>query len=170
MASGKTAVGRRLSVRLGRPFVDLDELIERREGRTIERIFADEGEEAFRRIERETLSGLAFDRPSVIATGGGTFIDADNRRVLSELGVVVCLAVGFDTILQRVARKSTRPLAKGPDAAARLRSLWVQRMDAYRKADILVEIDDLSIDQSVTRVVASLEPRLRKPAGGTGSL
>lgn len=167
MATGKTAVGRRLADRLHRPFLDLDERIERREGRSIREIFAEQGEEGFRRIERETVADLRVDRPSVIATGGGTFVDVANRRILRRLGIVVCLVVEFDTILRRVKRKSHRPLAKGPGTAARLRDLWEKRMEAYKQADVMVETDGLSIDQSAARVAATIEPRLRARERGT---
>jgi len=166
MATGKTAVGRCLAGRLRRPFLDLDEQIESREGRSIAKIFAEDGEEAFRRIESETVAALVFDRPSVIATGGGTFLDAGNRRVLCKLGVVVCLVVSFDTILRRVKRKPNRPLAKGADAGARLHRLWEQRMEAYKKADVLVETDGLNIEQATARVLASVEPSLCSRRGG----
>jgi len=167
MGTAKTAVGRRLAMRLRRVFLDLDELIEARQGRTIAEVFATDGEPEFRRIERQTVAGLAPDEPAVIATGGGTFADPENRRVLASLGVVVCLIASFDTIVERVGRNDKRPLASGPDADRRLRALLEQRMETYRKADVLVETDGLSVEQSTARVLAMVEPRLKaeRPRG-----
>ncbi len=161
MGTGKTAVGKRLAKRLRRPFVDLDELIERREGRSISSIFETEGEAAFRRIEADVVAGLSCNEPSVIATGGGTFVAPANRRVLSSLGVVVCLLSDFETIMERVSRNKRRPLAAGEGAREKLERLYEQRMDSYRKADVLVETDGLTVEQSVARVLSIIEPRLK---------
>ncbi len=175
MASGKTTVGRRLANRLGRDFIDLDELIEKREGTTISEIFASRGEAAFREIERETVASLVPERPTVVATGGGTFVNAGSRDALRKLGVVVCLITTLETILRRVARNDKRPLASGPGAEERLRRLLEERMPAYRLADVLVETDGVTADQAVTRVLKMIEPRLGKgsrrgsaAAGGGG--
>ncbi len=162
MASGKTAIGRHLASRLRRPFIDLDESIEAQQGRSIASIFETDGEVGFRRIEAEAVRALNLQEPSVISTGGGTFVDPANREVLRSHGVVVCLIASFETIMERIRRGSKRPLAKGPEAARRLEELWLKRMDAYRSADVLVETDGLSIDQSSARVAAMLEPRLRR--------
>jgi shikimate kinase len=170
MASGKTAVGKRLARRLGFDFVDTDQLIEQKAGSTVSQIFARVGEPAFRRLERETIEGLAPLRPTVIATGGGTFIDEDNRVALRRLGPVVCLVTSIGVILERVSRSDKRPLASGPDAAERLTRLYEARLPMYRMADVLVETDGLSVDQAATRVAAAIAPRLRgaarsEPAG-----
>jgi shikimate kinase len=161
MASGKTVVGKRLAKRLQRPFIDLDELIEQREKRTISRIFQSDGEEGFRRIEADVVAGLSFAEPAVIATGGGTFVAPANRRALSSLGVVVCLITDFETVMDRVGRNARRPLATGGDAREKLRRLYDDRMEAYRKADVLVETDGLTVEQSAARVLSMIEPRLK---------
>lgn len=169
MGVGKTAVGRRLARRLGRPFIDTDQLIEDDRGLSIAEIFARYGEEEFRRIERATVAGLAPERPSVIATGGGTFADEGNRERLRALGVVVCLVTSIDTVVERVSRNSRRPLAaSGAGAAdareklkARLTELYESRRNAYGQADILVETDALTVDQSAVRVLNMVQPHLK---------
>ena len=120
MASGKTAVGRRLARRLGYDFLDTDQVIEQKAGRPIPEIFSRSGEAAFRALEREAIATLAPLRPTVIATGGGTFVDADNRAALHRLGPVVCLVTSPEVILERVGRSDKRPLASGPEAAERM--------------------------------------------------
>jgi shikimate kinase len=160
MAAGKSAVGRKLARRLGRGFVDTDHLIEESTGRTIADIFATDGEKEFRRIEREVVAALAPERDSVIATGGGTFVDERNRDRLRTLGVVVCLVTSIDTVVERAKRSGKRPLAAG--GRAQLEKLFKKRMPAYRQADVLVETDGLSVDQSVSRVLSIIEPRLKR--------
>jgi len=161
MASGKTAVGRRLARRLGRPFIDLDQQIESREGRSIGAIFDSEGEAAFREMERAAVDALAREPDSVIATGGGAFVDPINRERLRALGVVVYLATGLETIIERVSRNEKRPLVLGEGAEQKIRDLWEQRLPAYSEADVMVETDGLTIDQSGTRVPRMVEPWLK---------
>jgi len=162
MASGKTAVGRRLARRLDYDFLDTDQVIEENAGSAISEIFQRAGEPAFRALERETISNLALERPTVIATGGGTFVDAGNREALHRLGPVVCLVTSTDTILERVGRSDKRPLASGPGAAERLMALYEARLPFYRMADVMVETDGLSVDQAAARVAAAIAPRLRQ--------
>jgi shikimate kinase len=163
MAAGKSAVGRRLARRLGRDFIDTDALIEERAGRAITEIFEQDGEKEFRRLERETVAELEPQRPAVIATGGGTFIDERNRDRLRTLGVVVCLVTSIDTVVERSKKNMKRPLAAG--GRVQLEKLFRKRMPAYRQADVLVETDGLTIDQSVSRVLGMIEPRLKRADG-----
>ena len=120
--------------------------------------------------ERELVASLSPSVATVFATGGGTFVDEENQRRLKALGVVVCLVTSLETILQRVARNGSRPLASG-DARARLTELYEKRRPAYGRADVLVETDGLSVDQAVTRVLAMISPYLKDnvPRGLTSS-
>ena len=162
MAVGKSAVGKRLARRLGRDFIDTDQLVEQRERMTIPEIFSHRGEQEFRRIESETIAELRPVRPAVIATGGGTFIDEGNRDRLRALGVVVCLVTSMETVVERARRSGKRPLAAG--GREQLKQLFSERMPAYRQADVLVETDGLSVEQSVARVLSIIEPRLKSDA------
>ncbi len=168
MASGKTAVGRRLARRLGWDFIDTDELIESRKGCSISEIFARDGEDGFRRVESETVCALRPERPTVISTGGGTYMDEESRKALHRLGIVVHLVVSMPTVMKRVCRGKRRPLATGPDAERRLSGLLESRTPTYRLADVLVETDGLTIDQAVSRVMGMIEPRLRAGHGSHG--
>lgn len=164
MAVGKTAVGRRLAKRLGYDFVDTDQLIEQRAGMAIAEMFEKLGEAEFRARERQVISELTLSKPTVIATGGGTFVDEQNRRHLKHLGVVVCLVTSLDTILDRVGRNDARPLAQG-DARRRLSELYEVRKPAYGKADVLVETEGLTVDQAVSRVSTMIAPHLKGRVG-----
>jgi shikimate kinase len=170
MAVGKSAVGRRLAKRLGYEFVDTDKLIEQNSAMSIAEIFEKLGEAEFRRRERELVAGFSPSTRTVFATGGGTFVDEENQRRLKALGVVVCLVTSLETVLQRVGRNESRPLAAG-DARARLTELYEKRRPAYGRADVLVETDGLSVDQAVSRVLTMIAPYLKEnvPGGVTPS-
>lgn len=143
MASGKSTVGPRVAKRLGLSFVDLDDVIEQDAERTIPAIFEAEGESGFRQREAEALRRVAQRDDVVVALGGGTFVDAGNRRVALQHGTVVYLDVPPDVILSRVAEEAAhrpllqddagRPLA--PDAMeAAIRQLLGTRRPAYETA------------------------------------
>lgn len=134
MGTGKTTVGRVLAARLGRRFVDTDEIIEQRHG-PIPRIFAEQGEGRFRQIERQTAAELGAARGLVIATGGRLLLDPDNAEALTAKGTVVCLAAPVDEILARVtaAGVSGRPLLDAPDPRARIAALLEERRAGYAR-------------------------------------
>ena len=165
MAVGKTAVGRRLAKRLGYDFIDTDRLIEQEAGMTVADIFEKLGEAEFRKRERAVVAGLSPASPSVVATGGGTFVDEENQRALKAVGVVVCLVTSVETVLERVGRNDARPLARG-DARARLVELYEKRKPAYGRADVLVETDGLSVEQAVSRVLTMIAPYLKDNVPG----
>lgn len=127
MGSGKSTVGRLVARELQRPFVDCDELVVQRAGKSIAQMFADEGEEKFRALEREVCRELARQDGLVIATGGGALLDADNRCVLGRKGVLVCLMASPQSIRRRLAHESGRPLFNGNWEA-----LYEMRQETYR--------------------------------------
>lgn len=152
MGCGKSTIGPLLGGRLGWPFVDLDTEIERRAGRSIPEIFAQEGEAAFRDREHEALReqaelGLA-GQPRVVALGGGAFAYARNRGLLNEVGVTVWLDADADTLWNRVRLEAHRPLAR--DRAA-FETLLASRREAYALADGRVDAT-ASPDEVVRRV------------------
>jgi len=131
MGTGKTAVGRILAARLGRPLVDMDAVLAERAGKTVAAIFAQDGERRFRARERALVRELAARTGLVIAAGGGVVLNPDNLRVFGRTGRVVCLAAAPEAILARVGRETHRPLLEGGDKARRIRELLEERRPLY---------------------------------------
>ncbi len=131
MGAGKTSIGRRLARRFGLAFVDLDHEIEQRTGATVATIFDCEGEAGFRQRERAVLAAVLEGERQLVATGGGTVLDAGNRARMRGRGFVVHMHAGVDTQLARLARDRSRPLLAGDDRRAVLERLAVARAPLY---------------------------------------
>jgi shikimate kinase len=153
MAAGKTTVARALGQRLGWRVEDVDDLIERRERATVAEIFARHGEPYFRRAEREILHLLQPMRHVVVATGGGTFADPDNRALITLDGISVWLDVPLGDLILRIPQDGRRPLAAD---RAQLERLYAARTEAYRLAQIRVAAGRLSAFQIVDRILQAL--------------
>lgn len=136
MAAGKTTVARALSARLGWRVEDVDELIEARERRPIADIFAKQGEPYFRGVEREILKLLLPLRHVVVATGGGTFMDAENRAAMNLDGLSVWLDVPFELLLARLPADGRRPLAAD---RTQMERLFGVRQAAYAQAHVRID-------------------------------
>lgn len=162
MGAGKTTVGQAIARRCGLGFDDVDALVEAAEGRTIESIFRDSGEGAFRAAEERALHALGAARDRVVATGGGLFLGAAQRRHMKSLGAVLWLDVPFDVALGRVGDDSSRPLWL-PDDPVAFRAWFDRRRAAYALADARVDADG-AVDVVTDRSLAALA-RLGHPAG-----
>ncbi len=140
MGAGKTTVGRQLARRLGWRFVDADHEIEARTGVKIPYIFEIEGEAGFRKRETQVLDELTREKNLVLATGGGAVLDAQNRAMLANHGLVVYLCAQPRHLWERTRHDTNRPLLQVVDPLAKLQELFAQRDPLYREvADIIVE-------------------------------
>ena len=156
MGAGKTSVGRRLARRLDLPFLDADTEIEAAAGRTIAEIFAEYGEDHFRDGERRVIQRLLGEGPQVLATGGGAYINGETRANIRTAGVSVWLKADLDVLMNRVRRRSHRPLLQDPDPEGVMRRLMEARYPVYAEADIVVESHDVPHDAVVDAVIAAL--------------
>jgi shikimate kinase len=138
MGSGKTTVGRRLARRLGMDFLDLDLELQSRCGVEVAVIFDIEGESGFRQRESALLDELSQRDGLVLATGGGSVLSEDNRRMLTERGLVVYLQTSVDQQLKRLERDKQRPLLQAPDRRRRLSELAEQRNPIYEACAHLI--------------------------------
>ena len=156
MGAGKSSVGRRLSQRIGIPFVDADSEIEKAAGMTIPEIFASHGEPDFRAGEARVIARLLEGGPQVLATGGGAFINPHTREGIAAKGISVWLNADFDVLIRRIRRRHDRPLLATEDPAATLRDLLAARTPEYAKADITVQSRDVPHDRIVDEIIIAL--------------
>jgi shikimate kinase len=136
MGAGKTTVARALGRRLGWRVEDVDERIEARERKSVAAIFAQQGEPYFRQLERQTLVELLPERNVVVATGGGTFAEADNRALMLADGATAWLDIPLAQVLRRVPTDGRRPLAAD---RARMEQLYLKRQLTYAMADVRID-------------------------------
>ena len=160
--TGKTLVGEGIARLLGWQFVDTDAEVEGKVGKSVGRIFAEDGEESFRRMERCALRDACSGRLKVIATGGGAAIDPLNRELMLSQGFVVCLDASPKTIYGRLTGdypnpEATRPLLGGDDPLERIRALKHSRQGYYSEAHRIVQTDGLTVEQTAQIVVEACQ-------------
>lgn len=155
--SGKSSVGRRLAQRIGLDFVDADAKIEEAaNGMSIADIFAKHGEPEFRNLEARVIARLLESGPAVIATGGGAFMRADTRDKVRAQAISLWLSAEIPLLLERVKRKSNRPLLQGSDPEGVLRKLLAAREADYQRADVTVISRDIPHEEVVDAIVEAL--------------
>jgi shikimate kinase len=154
MGAGKSSIGRRLAGRLGIPFIDADTEIESAAGMTIPEIFDKHGEPYFRAGEKRVIARLLDNGPQVLATGGGSVLDAQTRALIGEKGVSVWLKADIDVLLKRTKRRNDRPLVE------KIRDLLPVREPLYAQADIVVQSRDEPHDTIVDEIMTQLPKRL----------
>ena len=153
MGAGKTTIGRRLAKKLGWKFIDLDEEIESREGRPIAEIFRQDGEPHFRKLEQQYLKNLSSSRNTVIALGGGAFIDPENRRLAEQTGLTVWLKVSFNNVADRVKIDGKRPKFVDKTQAEQL---YQSREPYYALAKLHIGTDDAGPDSAADEIIEVL--------------
>lgn len=156
MGSGKSAIGRRLATRLGLDFVDADSEIEAAAGCSIEDIFEQHGEAAFRDGEKRVIARLLDGPPHVLATGGGAYMDADTRLLIREKGLSIWLKADLDVLLERTARRNNRPLLKQGDPREVLEKLMRERYPVYAETDIMVESGDRPHEKMLEIIIEAI--------------
>jgi len=157
MGAGKTTVGRLLAEALGRPYVDSDEYVEARTGRTVREIFETDGEAAFRSCETEALrAATEASDPSVIAVAGGAVLDPANRGLIRGAGSVVWLRADVEVLAARAGGGGHRPLL-GDDPKAAIARLYPTREPLYEEvATIVVDVDGKTAESVADEILAQL--------------
>lgn len=156
MGTGKTVTGRMLAERTGMELVDMDSMIEKRQGKTIPEIFAQDGEAAFRAMERVLVQELAQRDGLIISTGGGIVLNPDNIADFEKSGLVVCLKASPETVFQRLEEDATRPLLAG-DKKAQIAAILAERNPLYDAVAHGIATDGLTVEETAGRILALYE-------------
>ncbi|HIL72644.1 MAG TPA: shikimate kinase [Verrucomicrobia bacterium] len=162
MGCGKTAVGRVVAKVGGFEFLDTDQFIEEHVGKTIPRIFEEHGEEAFRRYEREVVVRLAERDNTVIATGGGLLVNAENMDTMKQYAMVFCLWASPESIWRRVKDQSHRPLLQTENPKQRIVELLEERKPAYGRSDMLINTEYRSARDVANLILGQFRQTTRK--------
>jgi len=160
MGAGKSTIGKQFGLELGLDFFDADHEIEAAAQMNITDIFTLYGEEEFRQLERRVILRLlqttARQRPIVLATGGGAFMNQETRALITAHAISIWLKAELDLLMERVLRKNTRPLLQNDDPRAVMRNLMTQRYPVYALADITVQSRDASREEVTADVMTAL--------------
>ncbi len=166
MGTGKTKVGELLAEKLNYSFVDLDSLVEKREGKKISQIFSEKGEDYFRQKEREALKealegqkgkqnqAQSQRKGQVISTGGGVLLREENRRLMEEKGTLICLKASPEEIYLRIRGSQERPLLEVEDPLEKIRELLKERKELYEKIPISLSTDGKSPEQVAGEIIS----------------
>jgi shikimate kinase len=153
MGAGKTSVGRLAAEQLHFDYLDTDEVIQSRTGRTITEIFSTDGEPAFRKMESDLVTELAARTKTVISTGGGLPVNPQNLINLKKYALVVCLWASPEKIWERVKNQTHRPLLHDPDPQKKIHDLLAVREPFYKQADVLLNTELRSVREVAQQVV-----------------
>lgn len=154
MGSGKSTIGKKLASEIGANFLDMDDLIEKREGKAITQIFEKNGESYFRALEHLMAKELMCYDDAVISTGGGVVINPHTMEALKGSGVVVYLYLPVARIVERLKGDTTRPLLQNTSLDKRLTEVYNERRSLYETyADVILSIEDKSVETLVRELI-----------------
>ena len=161
MGTGKTSVGKILAKRLNMSLMDMDSIIEDQAGKAISCIFEEDGEPHFRQLERDLVSELSNQREKVIAAGGGIVLNPDNLADFAHSGLLVCLSADPETIMDRIAKETHRPLLEGDDKRKSILAILDSRRELYGAIENQVDTSSLSTEE-VADIVATMYEKKQK--------
>ncbi len=153
MGTGKTTIAAKLSHRLKMTYISIDDLIEKREKRTINEIFTKSGEEYFRDVESEVVREVAGMENVVVDTGGGVVLRDQNMDLLRSSGIIICLTADPAVIMERTKKYKHRPLLNVEDPKRKIMELLNKRASLYAKADHSIDARELTVRQVVEKIV-----------------
>lgn len=153
MGTGKTSAGQEIARCLGLKFIDLDELIVKKEGRSINDVFAQAGEPYFRKAEKETLKEVSQGASQVVSCGGGIVIDPENIAIMKQSGRFIAFTARPEVIFERIKKETHRPLLNTADPLARIKELLNIRKPYYDQAEFLIDTSDISILEVAQKIL-----------------
>jgi shikimate kinase len=153
MGTGKSTVGRQVARQMNFEYIDSDHEIERLQGKPVSQIFAEQGETKFRALEREFIEHGHPAKKCIVSCGGGLVVPSGMLELLRRRGVVICLHAPIETILKRTLHSTHRPLLRVEDPAQRLRELYAQREEIYRRTGTMVLTDKRPLREIATHVL-----------------
>lgn len=157
MGSGKSSVGKVLADKLERKFIDMDDEIELGEGKTINDIFTEYGEDRFREIETSYLEKLLTKKNKVISTGGGVILKEENIAILQRIGTVVFLHTTYESLLKNLEGDKVRPLLQRDNSASVIKNLLAKREPIYfNAASMIIQTTDKSVDEIANEIISLL--------------
>ncbi|MFW6134999.1 MAG: shikimate kinase [Elusimicrobiota bacterium] len=153
MGTGKSTVGKKLASVLGMEYIDVDEMIEKDTGKSINKIFENDGEEKFREIEKKAVKVVSLLNNHVVSTGGGVVKDSENMEELEKNSVVICLRARPEIIYERTKKHSNRPLLKVKDPEKAIKELMSKREKFYKRCDLMVDTSEKKVDEIVKKII-----------------
>jgi len=153
-------VSKLLSTHLKKQRLCLDDMIEWKVGKPITRIFEEDGEPYFRKMESEVVKTVSHDKNSVIDAGGGVVINENNIRRLKEHGIIICLAARPEVIYERTKADTRRPLLNKPDPVASIRDILDKRKEYYKRADYTIDTSDISPEEVAAKILEIMEHKI----------
>ena len=154
MGAGKTTIGRQLAKKLSKEFYDSDHEIEKHTGADISLIFELEGEEGFRKRESQLLKEIVSNKNIVLSTGGGAVLDPENRKLLSDNGIIIYLKSTAEKLYRRIADDKRRPLIQTDDRLNKIKKILEEREPLYQSlANEIIETQELSIKQITQKIL-----------------
>ncbi len=157
MGVGKTTVGKRLAEKLGIRFIDIDKIIETKENKTITEIFANKGENYFRKIEKEITIDILNKKNVVIALGGGAFINPNIRKEIRNTSISVWLDLSLKALISRISNTKKRPLLKEGNLKETVNRIYSERKKIYNQSNFKIKCDLLKVDQIVNKIIKLYE-------------
>jgi len=156
MGSGKSTLGKTLSEKIQKPFIDLDSEIEKETGGNISEIFDSDGEEQFRKMETKQLKQYS---ESIVACGGGIVLKDENREFINENGVTILLTASMEELSHRLSDSGNRPLLADDNMEEALTKLWLERQLHYlNTADFTIETDGKNPEQLTEEILVQINP------------
>lgn len=157
MGTGKTEVSKILASRLKRQRLCIDDMIEWKAGEPISRIFEENGEPYFRKVESEMVTVASRDKEVIIDAGGGVVMNEQNVKRLKEHGVIFCLTARPEVILERTKRYTHRPLLNTDNPLESIKNLLKERAEYYKRADYTIDTSDITPDEVCNRIITIME-------------